>query len=435
MWLLIAILAAFLAWWLLLRPRAVPIGMSKAAVGTVREFVVEEGTTRLPTFYPIDMPVGGTLLRVPYDIGTLVSEGQVIARVDPYDLQQQINGVQASIAQVQAQIEGVDVNKPKPEQIDAAKVRVQTASDNLDMARRELDISRISLENARKEYNRIKSISEQGGVSRSQLDEAERRFKSLQQEVARLSIAVDSAKKSRETAQLDLKALIDSIDDNEYMRSAYKAEIENLQSRLAALRNDLAKTDIRSPINGVITEKFTEGGTRMAPGSPVMTLGNLADIEVETDILSEEIPKIQVGTPAELFGKALREGTLPAVVKRIYPQGFKKISALGIEQQRVKVILGFDNSKGWLRPGTRVDVRIITAQHDNTLVIPERALFRQEGQWYVFAVRHGRATLTPVSVGLRNDEVAEILEGLQTGDTVITEPTNNIKAGMRVKAG
>ncbi len=311
------------------------------------------------------------------------------------------------------------------------------------MAKKQLEAAQINLQNAEKEYNRIKSLTQQGGVSRSRLDEAERQFLTLQQEVERLQIAVDAAQKSRATAELNLQQLVNSIGDNEYMREAYKAEIANLQTRLAALQNDLVKTSIRSPIDGVILEKYTEGGIVMPAGARIMVLGNLADVEVESDILSEEIPRMHVGSPAEIFGKALDTvevenpgisgGALPSVVKQIYPHGFKKISALGIEQQRVKVILSFDNSRSRLRPGTRVDVRVITAQKENTLAIPERALFRREDQWMVFTANHGRAVLTPVMVGLRNDQWAEILQGLQAGDTVITEPTNNIQPGTRVK--
>jgi len=428
----VAVIAAVAGWWML-RPRAIPAGMAPVQVTTVREFITEEGTTRLPTTWPIDMPLMGTVERLPVDIGDAVTKGQVIGRVDAFDLRQQIAGVEALIAQVRAQMEGVDTAKPKEEQIAAARLRVDTARDGRAMAQRQLDAARVNLDNARREYERLRSINEQGGVSRSQFEEAERLFRTLEQEVARLQIGLDSAAKSVETAELELKALIDSVDDNEYMRAAYRAEIDNLQARLAALQNDLAKTEIVSPIDGVVLERQFEGGLVLAPGTHIMTLGNFAEVEIEADVLSEEIPRIAAGQRVEVTGKAVRDGILAGEVKRIYPAGFKKISALGIEQQRVRVIIGFDNGKAQLRPGTRVDVNIIVAERADTQAVPERAVFRKDDQWMVFVVRDGRAELTPVSLGLRNDQWAEIVQGLAPGDVVITEPTNNIQPGVRVR--
>lgn len=429
---LVAAGAAAVGWWML-RPQAIPVGLAPVEVMTVREFITEEGTTRLPTTWPIDMPLTGTLLRLPVEIGDAVAKGQEIGRVDAFDLQQQIAGVAALIAQVRAQMEGVDTAKPKDEQIAAARLRVDTARDGKAMAQRQLDAVQVNFDNARRDYERLRSINEQGGVSRSQFDEAERLYRTLEQEVARLRIGLESAAKSVETAELELKALIDSVDDNEYMRTAYRAEIDNLQARLDALNNDLAKTVIGSPIDGVVLDRRFEGGIVLAPGTPIMTLGNFAEVEIEADVLSEEIPRIAPGQGVEITGKAVRDGVVAGSVKRIYPAGFKKISALGIEQQRVRVIIGFDNSKVQLRPGTRIDVSIIVAERADTRAVPERAVFRKEEQWMVFVERNGRAELTPVSIGLRNDQWAEILQGLEPGDVVVTEPTNNIQPGVRVR--
>src|SRR5690606_26147356 len=116
----------------------------------------------------------------------------------------------------------------------------------------------------------------------------------------------------------------------------------------------------------------------------------------------------------------------------IYPSGFMKISALGIEQQRVRTLISFDNSTLHLRPGTSLDVRIITGESENAAAVPERATFRHEGEWAVFTVKGGRAHLTPVTVGLKNDEWAEIAEGVVPGMTVVADVKNELTDGMRV---
>jgi len=119
-------------------------------------------------------------------------------------------------------------------------------------------------------------------------------------------------------------------------------------------------------------------------------------------------------------------------VTRIYPSGFKKISALGIEQQRVKILIGFDNGEAHLRPGTSVDIRVITELHEGVTAVPERATFKRDGGWAVFKVNGGKARLVPVTIGLKNDEWAEITEGVEPGDIIITERKNELEDGVRI---
>ena len=140
------------------------------------------------------------------------------------------------------------------------------------------------------------------------------------------------------------------------------------------------------------------------------------------------------GNAVEITGKALEDKTAIGTVTRIFPSGFKKISALGIEQQRVRVLIGFDNGEPGLRPGTSVDVRIITAEHDDVVAVPERAVFRREDGWALFVVHDGRARLTQVETGLRNDDWVEISRGLEAGETIVGTPKNELEDGMQVTA-
>ncbi|MCL4693789.1 MAG: hypothetical protein KJ060_14915, partial [Candidatus Hydrogenedentes bacterium] len=155
-------------------------------------------------------------------------------------------------------------------------------------------------------------------------------------------------------------------------------------------------------------------------------------IEIECDVLSEEVGRINRGDPVEITGKALNDEVIMGSVERIYPAGFKKISALGIEQQRVRTIIAFDNAQTDLRPGTSVDVRIITDEAADAVAVPERATFRSEGGWAVFVVQGGEAVLTPVEIALKNDDWAAIASGVQAGETVVAEPKTELKDGMAV---
>jgi HlyD family secretion protein len=191
---------------------------------------------------------------------------------------------------------------------------------------------------------------------------------------------------------------------------------------------------LRAPVAGPILEKYVESRRVLPPGTPLLKMGDLSSVEIESDILSEEVVRVHSGQRVEISGKAVgRETSFEGKVKRIYPSAFMKISALGIEQQRVKTIIAFDNSTLGLRPGTRLDVRIITAEKQNAVSVPERSIFRREGKWYVFTVQGGRARLAPVSLGLKNDEWAEITDGLTAGDVIILEPKNDLEDGVRIK--
>lgn len=415
-----------------LREPPVIVAMADAAPRTVREFITEDGTTRLDDEYLVAMPVMGTLLPLPVKVGDRVEQGQVIARVDPHDLQQQIAAVDALITQTRAQIAGVDVTKPKSEDIATAEARVEEVARTLDMARREVNVIEINVGEAQRNFERAQNLYEQGAISQSRYDEAKAAFESLQQNLERARLAYEAARKSQDIAQLQAQRVEGSIDDNEYMRAVYQAQIDNFLAQRAALDYELAKTEIEAPVSGPILDTFVDERRVLVAGTPIVRMGDLNTIEVEADILSEEVVRIEVGDPVEIYGKAVNDAVVHGSVAQIYPSGFMKISALGIQQQRVKVIIGFDNTGIDLRPGTRVDVRIITAEKRDTLAVPERATFRREGEWHVFRVVGGRAALTPVTVGLKNDEWAEILDGLEEGQRVVADPKNEIQDGTRV---
>jgi HlyD family secretion protein len=265
------------------------------------------------------------------------------------------------------------------------------------------------------------------------LEDAQLRLQNLTQELQRQQASVDAAQKDQRAAELQAASIEASVDDNEYLRDVYRAEIESLQANRASLQNNLAKAEIHAPLNGTILERRIEGGVFLPAGTALLVLANLQDVELQIDVLSEEVPQVSVGNPVEITGRAVAGQTVTGQVSQIYPAGFSVISALGIEQQRVRVIAQFDNSQLQLRPGTSVDARIITAVSQNTLAIPDRAMFRRTDNWFVFKVENRRAVLTPVTVGLRSDDWAEILDGLNQDDTVITEHRSDLENGTPVR--
>ena len=419
---------AFLA----LRPSPLAVDIEPVTRQDIRAYVSEDAKTRLHDKYAVDMPISGTLERIALEVGDRVEKGQPLAHIDPFDLEQQIKGLEALVEQARAQIRGVDVAKPKPEDFASAALRVKQSKDSQGMAGHEYDTADINLTEAKRNYERLKALREQGAVSQAQLDDAERVYKGLIETVKRLSLAEKAAGKTRQLAELADKRVNESVNDNEYQRDVHRADMERLASELAVLKGDLEKTTVTAPVAGVVLDKYVEDTRVLSAGTPVLNIGDLDSIEIESDILSEEIGSIEVGDPVEITGKALDDRVIPGKVKQIYPGGFMKVSALGIEQQRVKILIEFDNAPLKLRPGTSVDVRVVTDERKDTLVVPERATFRHEGNWAVFVVRDGRARLRPVKIGIKNDQWAEILEGLEPQDRVIAETKNELNDGVRV---
>ncbi|MCC6696113.1 MAG: efflux RND transporter periplasmic adaptor subunit [Candidatus Hydrogenedentes bacterium] len=418
--------------WLMSRERPVAVEMAEVSARTVREYIAEDAKTRLADDYIIDMPLSGTVDAITLEEGDEVEAGGCVATVDAYGLEQQVAALEALIAQARARITSVDVEKPKPEDLASAELRIKEEHDRQAIAAKERAIAENDFRNAEREWNRVKALFESGAVSQSQYDEAERGLKNARENLERVSLASDSVKKALDIAELASQRLAGSVDDNEFMREVYRKEIENLESQLNVLKDDLAKTQIASPVKGVVLEKFVDDKRVLAAGTPLLRIGDLQTIEIECDVLSEEIVRVKVDDPVEITGKALNDRVVLGRVNRIYPSGFQKVSALGIEQQRVRTILTFDDPSENLRPGTSVDVRIITGEVKDAISVPERATFRSDGGWAVFVVEGGRARLVPVEIALKNDDWAAIRSGLQPGQIVVAEPKNELADGVRV---
>ena len=414
--------------------QALPVEMAQVSIITVSEYVAEDAKTRLADEYIVDMPFSGTVRRLELDVGMEVEKGQPIAYIDPHDLKQQILQIEAQIAQKRAAVVGVDVAKPKEEDIESAKLHVTEMADSLEISRRTRDVIAVNFKEAKRAFDRAKGLLEAGAVSQSFYDEAEMRHNGLLADGERVKLEEDSAQKALVQSELAYRRLIHSIDDNEYMRESFLAEIDMLRAQLAILEDDLGKAVIKAPVSGPVLEKFVEDQRVLAEGSPLLKIGDLTSIEIECDVLSEEVSRMRVGNKVLISGKALQGRELEGKVTRIYPAGFMKISSLGVEQQRVRTLIAFDNQEVRLLPGTRIDVEIVTEEAVDTLAVPDRAVFRHEGGWALFIVEGGRAALTSVRIGLRNEDWAEVLEGVTADTIVVGELKNDLEDGIRVTA-
>jgi HlyD family secretion protein len=192
--------------------------------------------------------------------------------------------------------------------------------------------------------------------------------------------------------------------------------------------------DVYSPVSGSVLRVLQESEAVVASGTALVEIGNPQELEIVVDLLSSDAVRVEPGQRVfiEAWGGGER---LNGKVRRVEPFGFTKVSALGIEEQRVNVIIDFsDPPERWRRlgHGYRVEPRIILAEGDNVLKVPRSALFRDGNQWAVFVDDDGKATLRQVELGLENGLEAEIRTGLEEGERVVLQPSDRVSDGMRV---
>ncbi len=414
--------------------RSIPeVEVAMVKRGTVLETIAEDGKTRLARKFIISMPIEGCLFRMDLEVGDNVEKGQVLAKIDDYELVQKINGLKAQLDEISAQIVGVDKAKPKPEEIKTAQLQMEASRLGLEKIGKDLEIARIDYEKQEIEYNRILELWKDKVVSDSSYDKANQLFKSAKEHLKQAEIQKKIAIKDLEMKEEIYKRVINSVNDNEYQREVFLAQRERIKSEINILEERILKTQIISPVKGPVIEKFIEDEQVLLAGTPLLVIGDISSLEVEVDILSEEIGKVRVGQDVRISGKGIGDNVLKGRVNTIYPAGFKKISSLGIEQQRVKTLISFDDNAVNIRPGVSVDVGIIIAQSSDTLRIPENAIFKYLDGWAVFIVKGNNVYIQKIQTGLSDTEYIEVKEGLEEGQLFVFLPSNELKPGMRIR--
>ncbi len=198
---------------------------------------------------------------------------------------------------------------------------------------------------------------------------------------------------------------------------------------------DYSDFEIYSPITGRVLRVLQESATVVSPGTPLIEVGDPTDLEVVVDVLSSDAVKITEGTDVRLERWGGEE-TLNGTVRLVEPAAFTKLSALGVEEQRVNVIIDLVEpveERKTLGDGYRVEARIVVWREADVAKVPSAALFREQGEWAVFVVDESRlARLTHVQLGKQNDEYAQVVGGLNAGDTVVMHPSDKLDDGVKI---
>jgi HlyD family secretion protein len=290
--------------------------------------------------------------------------------------------------------------------VKAAEASWQRATPNLERAR-------AAEKAAKSELARAKQLAASGAMSSQDLDNAELKERTATEEHKAAQFAVQIAEFELEQS----KAVL--------MQAQPRSENGNAGGRF----------EIRSPVNGRVLRVLQESATIATPGTRLVEIGDPANLEIEIDVLSTDAVKIQPGAKIllEHWGG---DAPLLARVRLVEPSAFLKISALGVEEQRVNVIADFvDPPEKWraLGDGFRVEARIVISEGADVLQIPVGALFRDGTEWAVFVAANKRAALRRITLGRRNELQAEILAGLTEGETVIVHPGDKVRDGVPIR--
>lgn len=368
------------------RPRPIPVETGAVARGPLTVRVSEEGKTRIRNRYVVAATATGTMRRVPLKAGDEVKAGDTVLTV--------IEPGESPLLDGRAR-----------EQAVAAVAMFEAANKQATEA---LAASLSALKLAESERDRVRGVR-RGTVSASERDRAE-------------SEAIIKAAEVRA---------------NEFAIKVHEYRLA--QARAALVRGAVdAKEllEIRSPVSGRVLKVMQESESVVLPGTPILELGDPADIEIEAEILSRDAVRIRPGDPVrvEQWGGAQ---PLVARVRRVEPAAFTKISALGVEEQRVYVLCDLlDPPEAALRLGDRyrVEVRVAVWQADDLLLAPAGALFRRGNDWKTFVYKDGRAVERTVQAGHTDGQSTEILDGLAVGDELLLHPPDTVKDGVRVSA-
>lgn len=385
-WAAVALALAALLF-LAFRPRPVMVDLGEVARGPMTVTVRDEARTRARDVYVVSAPVSGRLLRIGNRAGERVVAGTVIAIIQPAP--------------------AAFIDERSRREVQAG---VRSAEAALALARAELEGAEARLAHARLEVARAETLFAASVVSQSALDRA-------RLEVRTAEAAVDNARAGAGVRQAALEAA--------RVRLA-EPSAEGSGGRTVA---------IRAPVSGRVLRVLQESETVVAQGAPVIEIGDPGNLEVVAELLSSDASRIREGASAVIDawggGSALR-----GRVRKVEPYGFLKISALGVEEQRVNVIIDpVDPPAAWgaVGHGYRVEVAVTVWSANTVVRTPVASLFRRGGRWAVFKVEHGRARLQPVEIGQDNGDMAEVRSGLKPGDRVVLHPSQSVSDGARVR--
>jgi HlyD family secretion protein len=376
----VAVLAVIV---LALLPSPLPVETAPAAAGPLTVSIDEEGRTSARDRYTVAAPTAGRLDRVTLRAGDPVARGQQLAVLN--------------LAPLDARERETAAGKLR-----AAEALRRESAENL--ARAQADAAQAARDRARAEQ-----LFEKGYSALQELEQA----RSVE----------TSALKGAEAARFRVEAAASEV---VVAKAALLAGEEGAG-------DERRRISLRAPVDGRVLRVLEQSERVVTAGTPILEVGDASRLEIVVEVLSTDAVRVRPGMPVNLAAWG-GEGTIPATVRTVEPAAFTKVSALGVEEQRVRVIADLAGPPGALGDGYRVEARIVTWSAASVLKVPASAVFRRAAgpDWAVFTVEESRAKLRPVVPGHRTAAEVEVLKGIAAGERVVLHPQNELRDGARV---
>lgn len=365
---------------LVFRPSPVAVETAPIQQGHLEEIVEEEGKTRMHDHFVLAATVTGQLRRVDLHAGDRVKSGQPVAWIDPTPIDPRQRAV------LEARLH--------------AALAVQQQADAL------VGRSQAEYRQTKDDLVRGQELFKQGIISKE---------------------AIEKAVTLEQVTLKQLQAAASSAQSAAY-------QVEEAKSALLVYQEGRSElpTPVFSPVDGRILKLIEQSERVVSPGTPIVEIGYSPHLEVVSDFLTRDAVRIKPGMTARIIDWG-GDTPIPARVRIVEPGAFTKISALGVEEQRVNVICDFEGDPQSLQDAYHVEVQVILWEAANVLLVPSSTVFRSGNEWSVFTVRNGKAHSSPIQIGHRGEAQWEVLEGLHAGDIVITHPSAGVRDGVRVR--
>jgi HlyD family secretion protein len=365
-------------------PKPVPIEQATLTRGELLVTVDEDGKSRVKDRYIVSTPLAGNVARIELRAGDSVKQGDVLARIVP---------LRAPLLDARSRTQ--------------TEARVAAASAATQQILAQIERAKATLEFAKNEARRYRALFDERAVSQMELDR----------------VVLEERSRAAELTSTEFGSKVAAHELR--MARAALGQFEDKDAGASFL--------VPSPITGRVLKIIQQSEGVVQPGTPLLEIGDPKALEIVVDVLTSDAVHIHAGSPVtidEWGGEPLL-----AAVRTVEPSAFTRISALGVDEQRVNAVIDLSSAyEEWtqLGDGYRVEARIEVFRGEASLNLPQSALFRHDGRWAVFVIEAGRAALRTIEIGRRNDRHAEILSGLNEGAHVVVRPSDKVVDGVEV---
>lgn len=373
------ILAAVIAAVAIMGSGGEEVEVVKASRGTFTLMVEETGYVEAANDREVQATAAAQVRDLLVESGDKVMLGQLLIKLSSPELTAEAESARSQLARMETELE-------------TAKLSVQSL--------------RLDLKQAENDLTRKKTLLESGALARAEYEEA----------------------------QLQVDKLRKSISQQEASVSGLNKQVASLSTMLDSLEEKAGELQVISPISGIILDLPVKVGQVVAPGTLLAQVGSDSQLEVKTELLSDDLRRVKTGQTTHITAPVLGEQALTGQVSKIYPRAYEKTSALGVIQRRVPVIIALNQSTN-LQPGYEVRVAIETLRKEGVILLPRESVrLTEDGHYRVLLVNEGRITERLIEIGEKNQQWVEVIKGIKVGETVVRDGSQELKEGSRVKA-